>query len=110
MSADRRFVVFAMASTDGITEIPGTIQNIFVRDTCTGAPQGCAPAMSLVSSSMDEQPADGDSTSPSISADGRYIAFVSSATNLVDGDNNGVADVFVRDTCNGAPAGCAPST
>ncbi len=41
--------------------------------------------------------ANGDSLHPSISADGRYVAFVSYATNLVAGDTNGVADVFVRD-------------
>lgn len=38
-----------------------------------------------------------DSGSSSISADGRYIAFTSSATNLVDGDTNGVDDIFLRD-------------
>ncbi|MBW3643770.1 MAG: hypothetical protein KY447_12745, partial [Actinobacteria bacterium] len=37
---------------------------------------------------------------PSSSSDGRFVAFVSSATNLVAGDGNGVADVFVRDVLN----------
>jgi hypothetical protein len=41
--------------------------------------------------------ANGASSSPSVSADGRYVAFISEATNLVDGDTNGVADVFLRD-------------
>ena len=36
------------------------------------------------------------SLQPRISADGRYVAFVSNATNLVPGDTNAVADVFVR--------------
>lgn len=40
--------------------------------------------------------ADGPSVNPSISGDGRVIAFVSAATNLVPGDTNGRADVFVR--------------
>ena len=35
---------------------------------------------------------------PSISADGRYVAFVSESGDLVAGDHNGMADVFVRDT------------
>ena len=39
----------------------------------------------------------GESTSPAISADGRFIAFQSRATNLVPGDTNGVMDVFVHD-------------
>jgi Tol biopolymer transport system component len=99
-----------MASTDGITERPETIQNVFVRDTCAGSSANCTPSTSLESLGIDGHPGDGDSTSPSISADGRYIAFVSSATNLMDGDTNGVSDVFVRDTCVSAPSGCMPST
>src|SRR5260221_634972 len=42
------------------------------------------------------------SLAPSTSADGRYVAFVSHATNLVPGDTNGVEDVFVRDRLSGA--------
>src|SRR5678815_6095127 len=41
--------------------------------------------------------ADMDSLTSSVSADGRYVAFVSAATNLVPGDTNGPFDVFVRD-------------
>src|SRR5437660_5733215 len=37
----------------------------------------------------------------SVSADGRYVAFVSSASNIVPGDNNNRPDVFVRDTVTG---------
>jgi len=110
LSSDHRYAVQVLASTDGVTEIPGTIQNIFVRDTCLGAPSGCTPSNTLVSIGLSSNPADGDSFSPSISADGRYLAYVSSAMNLVDSDTNGVPDVFVRDTCAGAPSGCAPST
>ena len=39
---------------------------------------------------------------PSISADGRYVAFTSNASNLVAGDTNGASDVFVRDLQTGA--------
>ena len=110
MSADKRYAVVVLASTDGVAESPGTPENIFVRDTCTGAPAGCAPSVTLASIGLSNNPADGDSISPSISADGRYVTFLSSARNLVDSDTNGVADVFVRDTCAGAPSGCTPST
>jgi trimeric autotransporter adhesin len=109
-SADSRYVAFSMASTDGVTEQPGTTQNVFVRDSCAGVTSGCTPATSLISLGIDGNTGNGDSTSASISADGRYVAFVSAATNLVDSDSNGVADVFVRDTCAGAPQGCMPST
>jgi hypothetical protein len=40
---------------------------------------------------------------------GRFVAFVSSATNLVADDTNGALDVFRRDTCTNEP-GCTPST
>jgi hypothetical protein len=110
ISADNRYAAFVLASSDGLTETPGSLQNVFVRDTCAGAPAGCTPSTSIVSLGFNSNPADGGSISPSISADGRYVAFVSSAANLVDSDTNGVADVFVRDTCAGAPSGCAPST
>jgi hypothetical protein len=43
----------------------------------------------------------GNSSDPSISSDGRYVAFVSSASNLVSGDTNGVGDVFVHDRAMG---------
>jgi Tol biopolymer transport system component len=43
----------------------------------------------------------GDSTTPVISADGRYVAFPSLASNLVPGDRNGVSDVFVKDLRTG---------
>jgi hypothetical protein len=44
-----------------------------------------------------EQQADSGSRFPAISADGRFVAFDSSASDLVPGDTNGVDDVFVRD-------------
>ena len=40
--------------------------------------------------------ASGDSSQPSISANGRYVAFSSAASNLVPGDTNGVSDIFQR--------------
>src|SRR4029079_8309869 len=42
-------------------------------------------------------PADNWCGSPSISADGRFVAFCSSATNLVPGDIAGFADIFLHD-------------
>jgi hypothetical protein len=110
MSADKRYEAFVLASTDGITETLGTIENVFVRDTCLGAAAGCTPSTTIQSLGFNSNPADGDSISPSISADGRYVTFISSAANLVNSDTNGVADVFVRDTCAGAPSGCTPAT
>ena len=55
-----------------------------------------------MSVSSSEVQGDGASSNAMISADGRYVVFTSNATNLVAGDVNGVADVFVRDLATGA--------
>ena len=62
-----------------------------------------AQQFTLVSSASDGTPASPNgSGAPSISADGRFVAFVSSATNLVPGDTNQMPDVFVKDRLTGA--------
>src|SRR5262249_49497714 len=69
--------------------------DIFVHDLQTGQ---------TVRASVDSSGAEGDGLSmiPSLSSDGRYVAFTSLATNLVPGDTNGVYDVFVHDLQTGA--------
>lgn len=57
--------------------------------------------LSLVSRATTGGPGDGDSSGSTISADGRYVAFTSAATNLVPGDTLGHLDVFLRDTVAG---------
>ena len=64
---------------------------------CAGAVVPARAQHQRVSVSTAGVQANGASSSPSISALGRYVAFISEATNLVDGDTNGVADVFIRD-------------
>jgi Tol biopolymer transport system component len=61
------------------------------------AASGALGATTRVSVSSSGAQADGHSLAPALSADGRYVAFYSDASNLVDGDTNGVRDVFVRD-------------
>jgi Tol biopolymer transport system component len=63
----------------------------------------------LLSAAPDDSAANDDSNSPSISANGRYVAFSSAATNLVE---NGPAghQIYLRDTCSGAEGSCSPST
>ena len=63
--------------------------DVFVRDRQTGTTR-------RVSVSSGGVQGNGDSFDPAISADGRFVAFESDATNLVPGDTNGAADVFVR--------------
>jgi len=52
---------------------------------------------SLISLGIDGHGSDGASFTPSISADGRYVAFASAASTLVAGDTNNAEDVFVYD-------------
>ncbi len=94
MTPDGRFIAFETRSINLIDG--GAInywQNIFVHDMLTGR-------TSLVTFTSDNRPdEDADSFNPAISADGRYVAFSSLATNLVGpgNDTNGVSDVFLRD-------------
>ncbi len=118
ISADGRFVAFQSFADNLVPGDTNGVVDVFVRDTCTGAPLGCIPTTERVSVSSNGLQASCSlagltgcySVEPSISADGRFIAFTSLADNLVPGDTNLVEDVFVRDTCTGAPPGCTPST
>ena len=68
-----------------------------------GTTPASAQQVTLVSAASNgTQATGGDSYEPVLSADGRFVAFSSSATNLVPGDTNGVADVFVKDRVSGA--------
>lgn len=89
----------------------GTTPQAFVANTCAGAPSGCTPAVSLVSIASDGvSPANGPSSQVAISADGRFVAFVSTATNLVAGATTGTPEIYLRDTCLKAGGTCTPST
>jgi Tol biopolymer transport system component len=94
ISADGRFVAFI---SDASNLIPGgsTNRQAFVHDRQTGVTE-------LVS--VDSAGTQGNSTATgaAISADGRFVAFGSFATNLVPGDTNGVIDIFVHDRLTGA--------
>ena len=92
ISADGRFVAF---ESDGyLTPIGGPYRDVFVRDVQTDTTE-------LVSVDSAGGPQNAASYSATISADGRYVAFVSDATNLVPGDTNGQSDVFVHDRQTG---------
>jgi len=69
--------------------------------------KGSAASPQVISVNALGGPANGRSAAPAISADGRYVAFYSTAKNLVSGAASG--NIFVRDTCLGA-ANCTPKT
>jgi Tol biopolymer transport system component len=85
---------------------------IFVRDTCQGADNSCQPRTVLISSALDGTAGSDDSHAPSMSSDGRYVAFSSAATNLVaeSAAPGAGRQVYLRDTCFGASTTCSPST
>ena len=90
LSADGRFVVFASAADNLVPADTNSASDVFVRDRA-------AQVTTAVSVAGDGAPANGRSSGPAISADGRFVAFTSTAKELVAGDTNRVADVFVRD-------------
>jgi Tol biopolymer transport system component len=94
ISAGSRFVAFDSGATNLVSGDTNDHQDIFVHDQAAG---GIARA-SVVS---DSTQANGSSYSPAISADGRFVAFHSYATNLVAGDTNDWVDVFVHDELTG---------
>lgn len=91
MTPDGHFVVFASAATNLVPGDSNAVEDIFIKDVWTGA-------VSRVSVSSGGTQANAISEIPTVSADGRYAAFRSDASNLVTGDTNLVTDVFVRDT------------
>jgi len=111
ISADGRFVAFASTSTN-LPGAPGgglAAQNIYVRDTCTGATV-CSPSTTMVSVDGGGNPILGNSQLPAISDDGRFIVF-STQTPVPGGGLTSM--VWIRDTCNssgGPVAGCIAST
>lgn len=110
ISADGRYVAFDSLATNLVANDINNNEDVFLRDTCAGAPAGCNPSTIRVSVATDGSQATGDSVLGSLSITGRFVVFSSNASNLVAGSNNGLQTLFVRDTCVGAAAGCSPST
>ena len=90
ISADGRYVAFASSASNLVSGDTNNYPDIFVHDRQTGQ-------TTRVSVASDGTQANGHSYDPSISADGRYVAFRSGADNLVSGDTNGRYDIFVRE-------------
>lgn len=90
ISDDGRYVAFESRASNLVADDTNGVTDIFVRDRI-------AQTTTRLSLSSQGQQANGESRSPSISADGRFVAFESDASNLVLADGNAETDVFVRD-------------
>lgn len=95
ISADERFVVFHSSATNLVSGDSNAVDDVFVHERSTGAVERL---------SVDGEGVEGNGASsyPALSADGRYIAFQSRATNLISSDTNGRQDVFVHDRTSGS--------
>ncbi|CAN5610517.1 PD40 domain-containing protein [soil metagenome] len=94
ISADGRYVAFESAAGNLVKGDTNGRQDIFVHDRATGKTRRVSVR------SNGAQGNDG-SQDPTISADGRYVAFESDASDLVKGDTNGAQDIFVHDRATG---------
>jgi len=94
ISADGKLVAFTSYASNLVSGDTNGQIDVFVHDLQTGVTERV---------SVDSSGKQGDNLSlyPSLSSDGRFVAFRSLATNLVAGDGNGAMDVFVRDRSAG---------
>ena len=95
ISADDRFVAYYSSATNLVTGDSNQATDVFVFDRVNSTTQRVSVATSGAQAAFGCPSFD-----PSISADGRYVAFHSYAPNFVAGDSNGTYDVFVRDRQN----------
>ncbi|TLM76680.1 MAG: hypothetical protein FDZ75_09580, partial [Actinobacteria bacterium] len=94
ISATGRYVAFESYAANLVSGDTNGTWDVFVKDTATGG-------VIRVSTATSGAEANAGSYAAAISADGRYVAFESDASNLVPGDTNGKIDVFVKDTVDG---------
>ncbi|ARE38882.1 MSHA pilin protein MshA [Rhodovulum sp. P5] len=94
MTPDARFVAFSSEATNLVDDDTNGYTDVFVRDLETGETE-------RVSVASDGSEADLSSSNASLSDDGRYVAFLSSATNLVAGDTNATGEIYVHDRQTG---------
>jgi len=94
LSGDGRFVAFYSWASNLVGGDTNNVADVFVHDRQTGQ-------TTRVSVSSAGGQGNGNSTLSAISADGRLVAFESSASNLVPGDTNNVRDIFLHDRQTG---------
>jgi hypothetical protein len=103
ISSDGRYVAFHSWASNLVAGDTNVASDVFVHDTVTGV-------TTRVSVDSKGNQVNDHRTEPSISSDGRYVAFESLASNLVAGDTNNASDVFVHDTVTGETSRVSVST
>ncbi len=89
ISADGRHVAFWSRATNLVAGDTNAAEDVFIRDRQSGTTERVSVGLGGVQG-------DSGSYRPSISSDGDYVSFYSSATTLVAGDTNGAPDIFVH--------------
>lgn len=96
ISGNGRYVVFRSAATNLVAGDTNGLQDLFRKDLVTGLVER------VNTDSIGNQASGGGVTNPwGLSDDGRFIAFESTATNLVPSDTNGAGDIFLKDMLTG---------
>jgi hypothetical protein len=101
ISQDGRYVVYGAQQNQ--------VNQVLLKDTCVGVSSGCSVNTRVVSVAADGTAGNADSHNAVVTSDGRYVAFSSAATNLVEGAPAG-RQVYVHDTCIGADNTCKTTT
>ena len=118
ISLDGSFVAFESDDTNFVTGLAPAVEQIYLRDTCNsilGALPGCTPSTTLLSASPIGAPGNGPSLNPTVSALGFFVAFQSTATNLLSAAvPAGISQIYLSRQCPSLPVigqipGCASS-
>lgn len=97
ISTNGQFIAFENSASDLVANDTNNVADIFLRDAVSNT-------TTLISASTNGTSANGVSRSAVMTPDGRYVAFVSVASNLIANDTNNIADIFLRDTWSNTTA------
>ncbi|HZR18651.1 MAG TPA: hypothetical protein VFE51_15265 [Verrucomicrobiae bacterium] len=101
ISADGRFALLESSASNLVPDDTNSAPDVFLRDLATSK-------TILVSVNTNGNAANGASRSAVMTPDGRYVAFVSEASDIAPRDTNGIADIFVRDMVSGTTILASP--
>jgi WD40-like Beta Propeller Repeat len=100
LSSGGRYATFVSYSTLSADDLNGSVADVYVRDRTARVTELISASSAGVQGNDTSGEGSGAIGDASISADGRWVAFASQASNLAPGDTNGVSDVFLRDRAN----------